>query len=482
MSSKIMRAVCLVAFCTFAFSQSKMVSHVVSPGSGFRTTIHIENSRNTLVTFTLNPYSQDGTPLTSYQGSQPATSSSSFSLSEIFTQADSVSHFEVDAEEGLTLSVSYSFETNGASSATLEASATQASTWRLTHGDWNRDFDGLAVVNSGDVASEVWLHHKNESGLSVRAVRIAERLGPKAKTLTVIGSPAGSPFNPGPHDYFEITATQKLSITALRGTLDPNQAGSLFANEPTPGSTSHTTRDDLGVWFIKDGSFYDIFDAMGYNVAVDRIWQAELLKRTATGRLAEVFGPDFVLQDSQVRIFGYSTEELNGYFDNLHPKTQTMILAYINGMNRRIAEIRDETSLLPFEFKALGFAPEYWTAHDVMRWLSLLQRNFNPKESTGLWQLENVAVLQELSQRFGPLKAAAMFQDLLYLNDPSAPTMVPNDPSKKSKAEKGRSPILRANLPDVRDLAQRDPRPTNMSYTEATAPMRIGRQRDRPEP
>ncbi len=52
-------------------------------------------------------------------------------------------------------------------------------------------------------------------------------------------------------------------------------------------------RDEKGVWFItgnKDAPLYNIYERMGYAVAQDRLWQAELFRRTARGRLAEIFG------------------------------------------------------------------------------------------------------------------------------------------------------------------------------------------------
>ena len=58
-------------------------------------------------------------------------------------------------------------------------------------------------------------------------------------------------------------------------------------------STVKTTRDDKGVWFItgsKQDKLYDVFEAMGYAVATDRLWQAETFRRSARGRLAEIFG------------------------------------------------------------------------------------------------------------------------------------------------------------------------------------------------
>ena len=54
-----------------------------------------------------------------------------------------------------------------------------------------------------------------------------------------------------------------------------------------------TTRDDKGVWFISGDpteSLYNVFEAMGYAVATDRLWQAEMYRWSARGTLSEIFG------------------------------------------------------------------------------------------------------------------------------------------------------------------------------------------------
>lgn len=71
-------------------------------------------------------------------------------------------------------------------------------------------------------------------------------------------------------------------------------------------------RDDKGVWFITGpdtATTYDIFAAMGYAVATDRLFQMELFRRSSTGRMAEVFGgEDYIESDKFVRTLGYSGE------------------------------------------------------------------------------------------------------------------------------------------------------------------------------
>ncbi|MBN2297471.1 MAG: penicillin acylase family protein, partial [Deltaproteobacteria bacterium] len=79
--------------------------------------------------------------------------------------------------------------------------------------------------------------------------------------------------------------------------------------------------------------------------------------------------------------------------------------------------------LLPFEFAALGIMPEHRTAEDVLAWMSVLLREFDP-EALNQGQLENAALIQKLTSVYGPA-GYAMFEDLRWTNDPEALTYIP---------------------------------------------------------
>jgi len=224
--------------------------------------------------------------------------------------------------------------------------------------------------------------------------------------------------------------------------------------------TLETTRDDKGVWFITeshkphcaismgrnflktkikgkkhrwdvdhrvffvDVRLYDAFEAMGYAVATDRLWQAELYRRQARGRLAEIFGEDQLETDVFMRTLGYSDEELQDGFDALDPEVRGIVSGYVAGFNRRIAEIQADTSLLPFEFAALGLFPQEWEEEDVLAWMAVLQRLFDP-EALETVQIDNAALYQTLYGIYD-LNGLDMFEDLRWLNDPDALTYIPD--------------------------------------------------------
>jgi penicillin G amidase len=195
----------------------------------------------------------------------------------------------------------------------------------------------------------------------------------------------------------------------------------------TADAAVQTFRDDKGVFFIKGeatDSLYDVFEAMGYAVAEDRLWQAESFRRAAKGQLAAILGPDFLQQDMLVRMTGYSGAELTAGYNNLDNDAKMMIDGYVAGFNRRIAEITANAAIRPFEFHALKFVPEPWTPEDVMAWQALMLRQFDP-EAQKQGQLHNAALLQYLTTVFGPAAGMGMFDDLRWKNDPSATTYIP---------------------------------------------------------
>ena len=213
------------------------------------------------------------------------------------------------------------------------------------------------------------------------------------------------------------------------------------------------TRDAKGVWFIKGGeyaSYFNIFEAQGYAVATDRLWQAELYRRSARGRLAEVLGPSQLSTDIYMRTVGFSDEELNSQFDALDAESKEVINGYVAGFNKRIDEIKEDTSLLPFEFVAIGqslgttFLPETWSPSDVLAWLGLMLRNFDPEGIESRGQLDNATLLSELMVKY-PVDYMDMFNDLRWVNDPEALTYIPSETMPEVAAVNGNKEVKTLN-------------------------------------
>jgi len=230
----------------------------------------------------------------------------------------------------------------------------------------------------------------------------------------------------------------------------------------TTPTTLITTRDDKGVWFItgpETEDLYNVFEAMGYAVASDRLWQAELYRRSARGTLSEIFGTDSLPTDIFIRTTGYSDQELEGGFDALDTECQNILNGYVAGFNRHINEIRRNLLLLPIEFTIQGFLhgfifiPEDWTVLDVLALMALLQRNFDP-EAMAQGQIDNAALYNELMAKF-PTDFQDMFDDLRWVNDPDALTYIPGTEKTLSPSVKvADQPSTKGKASEVLDLRQ----------------------------
>ncbi|WP_139786660.1 penicillin acylase family protein, partial [Desulfamplus magnetovallimortis] len=192
-----------------------------------------------------------------------------------------------------------------------------------------------------------------------------------------------------------------------------------------------TTRDEKGVWFIEGDAkadLYTVFEAMGYAVASDRLWQAEKYRRVGRGKLAEIFGSSQLESDIKVRTTGYSDDEYKQGFDALDQESKEIINGYVAGFNRRITEVIADRSKMPFEFLALGaslgidFVPEPWTPTDILAWATNMLRFFDG-EATERGQIDNLALFQDLATRF-PEDYLAMFEDMRWRDDPDSVTYI----------------------------------------------------------
>jgi penicillin amidase len=422
-----------LSFCTQAFTQQRIISHVTRAGGGFATEVIIENNAVLDQTITLSPFDEAGNALTAIDIDIAALGVTKTDSTALFADGEAVSHFLINAPEDVLVKVSYNFAGGAGSPAQVPETTDQGSIWRIFPGDWSQIFDGIAVVNTGGSATDVWVAQKDFAGNVIQSTRAATALAPNAKGLFVIGSPADSVFTPTPETYFEISGDQKLAITALRGTLSGSSLGVLWSNDARRISESITNRDAQGIWFIEDGSLYNVFEMLGYNNGKDRLWQAVLFKRLSNGTLAEIFGPNFLNGDIIVRTTNYSDDELDQIIAEMDQENREIYDAFTAGINRRIAEVNSDTSQMPFEFLALNLnRVEPWTVRDVLNLLANTQRTFSA-ETLGFRQVENLELAAQLIDfADGDLfTASRMFDDLRWENDTNAPTMIPKPEVQK---------------------------------------------------
>lgn len=178
------------------------------------------------------------------------------------------------------------------------------------------------------------------------------------------------------------------AVAALRRPL-PRTSGRL----PLPGLSAQVTvrRDRWGVPHIYAAAEADLFAALGYVHAQDRLWQMELNRRTGHGRLAEVFGPVALSSDQFIRTLGFS-RLARREAELLDDETRAALEAYVRGVNACLAALRGR---LPLEFTVLGLQPQPWQVEDVLVWPKVMALNLSGNWTSELLNAQIVAALGE---------------------------------------------------------------------------------------
>ena len=115
-------------------------------------------------------------------------------------------------------------------------------------------------------------------------------------------------------------------------------------------------RDEYAVPHIFAETEDDLYRAVGYVMAQDRMWQMDLIRRGTTGRLAEIFGDDLIETDALMRALRIS-EKSAEILKTLDPKIQLSLIAFADGVNQYL---EDHKKTLPPEFAILGYEPDPW--------------------------------------------------------------------------------------------------------------------------
>ena len=175
--------------------------------------------------------------------------------------------------------------------------------------------------------------------------------------------------------------------TYLRRSLPVSNGSSIKAGVSQP---VNLTRDEHGAVIINAKTDRDAFFAMGFAHAQDRLWQLELNRRIAGGRLSEVFGRQTVPQDALMRALGlYSAAEAS--WSRLSPEAQASLSAYAAGINAFLSQ----NPVLPPEFIALGVKPEPWRELDSLAYSKV----FALSQSNNMWkEISNLVASEYLTK------------------------------------------------------------------------------------
>lgn len=145
------------------------------------------------------------------------------------------------------------------------------------------------------------------------------------------------------------------------------RSGGCACEVVVPGLTAdvraQTTSD--GVARIQAGCWLDAIRALGYAMGRDRGFQLELLRRTATGRLAQVWGRTALPLDRAHRPLGLATAAATAA-TALETPERDLLTAFAAGVNAAWDQHGP-----PFECRFLSYRPDPWAVEDSLA-ISLL--------------------------------------------------------------------------------------------------------------
>ena len=159
-------------------------------------------------------------------------------------------------------------------------------------------------------------------------------------------------------------------------------------------------RDEDGVPHIQAQSDADLYRAQGFIQAQDRLFQMDLARRQASGRLAEVVGEAAINTDKFFLTFSLRDAAEKSY-DGYGDEAKNVLKWYAEGVNEFISFAKEEGKL-SYEFKLLGYEPEEWTPTD-----SLTIGKFMAYDLGGNWS--SLAIRHWALNEFGEEKAKELF-------------------------------------------------------------------------
>jgi len=158
-------------------------------------------------------------------------------------------------------------------------------------------------------------------------------------------------------------------------------------------------RGAYGVPHIYAQNEADLYRAVGYVMAQDRMWQMDLMRRVCDGRLSEILGKKFIDTDLLMRSLRMS-EKSRMVVEHTDKKLIELARAFADGVNQYIENHKNK---LPPEFTILGYSPDKWEIIHSVNLVGYMAWDLNTA-----WGSE--VLLDKMRAKFGE----EMVVDLVY--------------------------------------------------------------------
>ncbi len=170
-------------------------------------------------------------------------------------------------------------------------------------------------------------------------------------------------------------------------------------------------RDENEIPFINAVTGNDAAFALGYVHAQDRLFQMDLFRRAAEGRLSEIIGTKTLPFDIMFKTIG-----LDRIARQTIKQTDTKLLDFLNAYSNGVNEfIKESKGNLPLEFDALQYEPYPWKPEHCI----LLSKFFAWELNISWW---TDLAFSNLIQKFGEEKVTGILPDY----PENAPMVVPS--------------------------------------------------------
>ena len=135
-----------------------------------------------------------------------------------------------------------------------------------------------------------------------------------------------------------------------------------------PQSRIKVIRDEKGMPYVHAENLHDAMFGQGFVAAQDRLFQMQLMRLQAEGRLTELVGDQARETDIKNRTIGIA-RAAKKHAEILDEPTRATLQAYVDGINAFLDDCPDD---LPIEFRLAGISPDRWKVADSLSILYLM--------------------------------------------------------------------------------------------------------------